>query len=47
MKAIGGDCPSGEVTKEKCRTYKEGMTAQKLSASSVRVAYPSLDARVH
>jgi integrase len=35
MKAVGGDCSIGEVTKEKCRTYKEGMAGQGLSVSSI------------
>ena len=35
MKCIGGDCPIGDVTKEQCRTYKEGMAAQGLSVSSI------------
>jgi integrase len=41
-KAIGGDCPIGDITKEKCRTYKEGMAAQKLSVSSVNKYLHSL-----
>jgi len=35
MKVIGGDCPIGAITKEKCRPYKEGMATQGLSVASV------------
>lgn len=35
MKVSGSDRSIGEVTKEHCRTYKEGMAAQGLSASSI------------
>jgi len=42
MEATGGDGPIGEVTKEQCRTYKEGMVAQGLSASSINKYLHSL-----
>lgn len=40
--AIGGDCPIGEVTKEKCRTYKEALTGQGLSVASINKYLHSL-----
>ena len=43
LEAIGGDRPIGNITKNDCRTYKESMTAAKLTPATVNKHLHCLD----